>query len=428
LAPRRAALGILLTVRRGLPFDTALERGLRGLPEIDRRLAHELTAGVLRQEAELDAALAPLIPRGLSTVDGRIREVLRLGAYQLRHLERVPAHAAVTTAVELARETAGERVTGFVNAVLRRLPREGGAAAAPKRSPSQRLATAWSHPEWLVARWVERFGEDDTERLLEWNNQHPPLVVQPARLPIAELESRFTAAAVRYFPAPYHAGLVVDESKPDRLPGYADGWFLVQDPSQALVTRFAGVPPGATAFDACAAPGGKSLRLAATAGMVVAADLARRRLPRLRDNVRRAGRENIHVLLADAAHPPIRPVDFVLLDAPCLGTGTFARHPDARLRVQPEALTRLAQEQGLLLDAAADRVRPGGVLCYATCSLEPEENAAQVDAFLARHPAYRREPVSGEFPVNAAGDLEVLPHRDGMDGAYAARLVKSGAA
>lgn len=416
-------------MRRGVPFDLALERGLRTLPDIDRRLTHELAAGVLRQEAELDGALAPLIPRGLGTVDARIRDVLRLGAYQLRHLERVPPHAAVTTAVDLARETAGERVTGFVNAVLRRVPGEGTPTSTTVRRPDpERLAAKWSHPEWLVARWLARFGHDDTERLLAWNNQHPPLVVQPARLSSDELQQRFHSAGVRFFPAPYDAGLVVEESKPDRLPGYADGSFLVQDPSQALVARFAAVPNGALVFDACAAPGGKTLGLAASAQLVVAADLARRRMPRLHENVLRAGRHNIRLLLADAAHPPIRPVDFVLLDAPCLGTGTFARHPDARLRVKPEALLRLAQEQAMLLDALATRVRPGGVLCYATCSLEPEENLEQVTAFLARNPEFRREPVPGDFPLSPVGDLEALPHRDGMDGAYAARLVKTGAA
>ena len=413
-------------MRRGVPFDLALERGLRTLPEIDKKLAHELAAGVLRQEADLDRVLAPLIPRGLGTVDARIRDVLRLGAYQLRQLERVPPHAAVTTAVDLARETAGERVTGFVNAVLRRLPREGDPAVTTVRRPDpERLAAKWSHPEWLVARWLARFGHDDTERLLGWNNQHPPLVVQPARLGSDDLQQRFQEAGVRFFPAPFDAGLVVEESKPDRLPGYADGWFMFQDPSQALVARFAGVPEGAVVFDACAAPGGKTLGLAATAGLVVAADLARRRLPRLRENVARAGRHNIRVLLADAAHPPVRPVDFVLLDAPCLGTGTFARHPDARLRVKPEALERLAMEQAALLDALAARVRVGGVLCYATCSLEPEENGLQVAAFLARNPAFRRETAVGEFPLSADGDLEALPHRDGMDGAFAARLVRT---
>jgi 16S rRNA (cytosine967-C5)-methyltransferase len=347
----------------------------------------------------------------------------------LRHLERVPPHAAVTTAVDLARETAGERVTGFVNAVLRRLPRVGETPPSTVRRPDpERLAAKWSHPEWLVARWLARFGHDDTERLLAWNNEHPPLVVQPALLTSDELQQRFGAAGVRFFAAPFDAGLVVEESKPDRLPGYAEGWFMVQDPSQALVARYAGVPEGAVVLDACAAPGGKTLGLARAARLVIAADLARRRLPRLRENVARAGRDNIRIVLADAAQPPVRHVDFVLLDAPCLGTGTFARHPDARLRVKPEALERLAREQALLLDTLATRVRPGGVLCYATCSLEPEENASQVAAFLERNPAFHREPVAGNVPVNGLGDLEALPHRDGMDGAFAARMVRTATA
>jgi 16S rRNA (cytosine967-C5)-methyltransferase len=160
---------------------------------------------------------------------------------------------------------------------------------------------------------------------------------------------------------------------------------------------------------------------------VIAADASRRRLQRLRVNLLRAGHGREFPVVADALHPPIRTVPAYLLDAPCLGTGTFARHPDARLRVSPEALERLAAEQAELLDSAADRVAPGGVLCYATCSLEPEEDALQVDAFLLRRPDYSRAP-SGAVPaelLSSAGDLEVLPHRHGMDGAFAARLVRA---
>lgn len=425
MAPRRAALGILFAVRRGVPFDAALERGLGALADADRRLAHEIAAGILRHERELDDTLAPLVPRGLANVDRRITDILRLGAYQLQHLERIPSHAAVSTAVELAREAAGERATGFVNAVLRKVTRDRQPVERPSVDSAAAMAAQWSHPEWLVARWIERFGAAETSRLLEWNNQHPPLVVQPARLSFDELAARFDAAGVRHFEAPCGAGIVVEESHPDRLPGYADGWFQVQDPAQALVVKSAGLTPGDTVFDPCAAPGGKALAFSAQASRVIAGDLARRRLPRLLQNVARVGRDNVRVIIADAAHPPVRPVDLVLLDAPCLGTGTFARHPDARLRVRPEALSRLVTEQALLLDAVARVVRPGGVLCYATCSLEPEENSLQVDAFLARHPEFRRQPISGEWPTTADGDLETLPQRDGMDGAFAARMVRA---
>jgi len=417
-------------VRKGVPFDTALERGLGALPEMDRRLAHELAAGVLRREASLDADLLPFIPRGPASVQPVVRDVLRLGTYQLRHLERVPAHAAVATSVALAREAMNERVTGFVNAVLRKVSGLGREAAVPPpgEDDADRLARAWSHPLWLVARWLRFFGVEDTERLLEWNNTRPALVVQPARVSLGDLERRFAEAGIGAFAAPHEAGLVVDTARPEALPGYAEGAFFVQDPAQALVVRFAGFPAGATVVDACAAPGGKSLAMGRTARIVVCADASRRRIQRLRENLARAGSGVEHVILADALEPPVHEVDAYLLDAPCLGTGTFARHPDARLRVEREALVRLAEEQRRLLDAAADRVRPGGVLCYATCSLEPEEDEVQVDDFLARHPDYRRVPPE-DFPselVSEAGDLLILPQRDGMDGAYAARLVREG--
>lgn len=408
-----------------MPFDVALERGLAGLPEVDRRLAHELAAGVLRHGDVLDDLLAPLVSRGLDTTDAVVRDILRLGVHQLVQLERVPRHAAVATAVELTREAVGERATGFVNAVLRRVTPQTG-VPGPSPDCAADLARAYSHPEWLVTRWLARWGADDTRALLEWNNAHPPLVVQPAALSLDELAAGFDRAGIRTFQAPYGAGLVVEESHPERLPGFADGAFFVQDPAQALVVRFAGVPRGGAVYDACAAPGGKAMALSRTAGAVVAADAARRRLPRLRENLRRAAGRGAWPVLADAFHPPVRQVDAVLLDAPCLGTGTFARHPDARLRVRADALARIVTEQARLLDAVATRVRPGGVLCYATCSLEEEEDGAQVDAFLARHPEFRRAPLPGVgLPTTPEGDLLLLPQRDGMDGAFAARLVRA---
>jgi 16S rRNA (cytosine967-C5)-methyltransferase len=200
----------------------------------------------------------------------------------------------------------------------------------------------------------------------------------------------------------------------------------VQDPAQALVCRFAGFPPDALVYDACAAPGGKALALARRARVVIAADISRRRLHRVRQNVARAGRGNERLLVADAARPPIRSVKAYLLDAPCLATGSFARHPDARHRIREDAIGPLTAMQSRLLEAAADRIARGGVLCYATCSLEPEENEDRIAAFHERHPDFRREP-PGDFPpelLTPAGDLATFPHRDGMDGAFAARLVR----
>lgn len=414
-------------MRRGTPFDAALDRVLPSLSDADRRLAHELAAGVLRTEQRLDRRLDPRVRRGIARTDLAIREILRLAVYQMEHLDRIPGHAAVTTAVSLARQVGGERQAGFVNAVLRQVSRDIADPVPPAEpDTAATLAARGSHPRWLVERWLQRFGPDATADLLDWNNSHPPLVVQPARWSAGELQRAFAAAGINSFEAPWAAGLVVDTTRPAELPGYEEGGFYVQDPAQALVLRFADFPERSVVYDACAAPGGKSIGLSRRVEAVIAGELARRRVERLRGNLERAGAGNAAVVLADAMHPPFRRLDAVLLDAPCLGTGTFARHPDARLRVGPAGLVRLAAEQSALLDAAAAAVAPGGVLCYSTCSLEPEENEMQIDAFLNRNPAFRRSP-SGDIPqqmLTPAGDLAILPHRDGMDGAYAARLVR----
>jgi 16S rRNA (cytosine967-C5)-methyltransferase len=423
LAPRRAAFAILDRVRAGVPFEQALDREVKRLTEPDRRLAHELAAGVLRSRTALDERLARLVPHGWAGVAPELKDVLRLGAFQLTALDRVPAHAAVDTSVALAKAAVGLRAGGFVNAVLRQLGRDG---ARDDRTPAgpERLARDASHPPWLVDRWLGRFGPEETAELLRWNNSRPRLVLQPARAGQDTLERRWRESGIAVTPAPFGAGLMTDRTRPRDLPGYNAGEFMVQDPAQALLVRFADLPRGATLYDACAAPGGKAIAFGRTAGCVIAGDLGRARVRRLEENIRRAGSGREHAIVADARRPPVRPVSAVLVDAPCLGTGTFARHPDARWRVTPEALVELAERQAELLDRAASVVAPGGLLVYATCSLEPEENGRQVDSFLGRHPEFRRER-SETFPAeltSSEGDLMILPQRHRMDGAFAARL------
>jgi 16S rRNA (cytosine967-C5)-methyltransferase len=275
-----------------------------------------------------------------------------------------------------------------------------------------------------VERWLARFGEAATERLLQWNDTRPRLVLQPARAGVEELERRWRAEGIAVEPAPYGAGLVTDRRRPQDLPGYAEGDFVVQDPAQALLAWYADLPAGATVYDASAAPGGKTIALGRHAGRVVAADVSRSRVRRLAENLRRAGSGREHPVVADARRPPVRAVEAVLLDAPCLGTGSFARHPDARGRVSPEALASLTGLQEELLAHAAEAVAQGGLLVYSTCSLEPEENERQVERFLGAHPKFAREPAD-TFPgalLSPEGDLMILPQRDRMDGAYAARL------
>jgi 16S rRNA (cytosine967-C5)-methyltransferase len=404
-------------VRAGTPFAAALDRAAASLSERDRRLAHELSAGVLRARGALDREL------DLRRTDPRLTDILRLGAYQLRRLARVPAHAAVSTSVELAREAAGPQAARYVNQALRRLagrPRTGQAAAS-NSGPT--------HPAWLVERWTRHFGETDAQRLMAWNDTRPTLTLQPGQWDQATLAAHLARAGIPCSEAPFGAGLRIPSMRVAGLPGYAEGGFLVQDPAQALVIRFAAIPRGAAVYDACAAPGGKAVGLARAGARVLAGDLRRERLARLRDTIRRLG-VAVPLVAADLLAAPFRrgAWDAVLVDAPCTATGTMARHPEARWRLSPSGLERLARRQAALLDAAAALVRPGGLLIYATCSLEPEENETQVDAFLERHPEFARRPAAGAAPPalrTAGGDFQALPHRDGVDGAYAARLARS---
>lgn len=374
---------------------------------------------MLRQQRALDDAL------DLDQADPRLHDVLRLGAYQLRHLTRVPPHAAVSTSVDLARETVGEAGTGYVNHLLRRLSATGYRVSGNNRS----------HPDWLIARWKARFGPDETARLLEWNDTKPELVLQPARWDQATLLQRLREAGIKADVAPFEAGIRVYRMADSRypiaqLPGYTEGAFLVQDPAHALVARYAGIPSGALVYDACAAPGGKAVALEALGARVLAGDAHHERMGRLADTTRRAG-VAIHTVAANLEAAPLRPgsVDAVLVDAPCSATGTIRRHPDARWRLRPGVFQRLAERQTRLLNAAAPLVRPGGLLIYATCSIESEENESVVERFLTQHPEFTRTPRHqlGPFSelLTPRGAFRSYPQRHGIDGAYAARLIRA---
>jgi 16S rRNA (cytosine967-C5)-methyltransferase len=405
-------------VRTGATFQTARDRALPALAERDRRLAYELAAGVLRRRAQLDRLLS------LTGADPRLHDILRLGAYQLQALERVPAYAAVSTSVELARETAGEGGARFVNQALRKL------AGARDQVPGMRP----SHPRWLVERWQARFGKADTDRLLAWNDTKPALTLQAARSDQTALARRLREARVGVTEAPFGAGLSIVRTPgsrrpaPRQLPGFSEGAFIVQDSAHALLCRYAGISPGTMVYDACAAPGGKSVMLERGGARVVAGEARAHRVPRLVETVRRAG-VAIRVAVADLLSAPFGPdcCGAVLVDAPCSATGTFARHPDARWRIAPRTIARSAARQRTLLAAAAALVRPGGVLVYSTCSLEPEENEDVVTRFLDHCRDFARAPVPGAVPaelVTPVGDFQTLPQRHGTDGAYAARLVR----
>jgi 16S rRNA (cytosine967-C5)-methyltransferase len=408
-------------VHAGAPFGVARDRYLEGLDTRDRRLAYELAAGVLRRRAALDAALE------LTRADRRLHDILRLGAYQLRFLSRVPPHAAVSTSVDLARAEGGEGAARYVNQALRRF--------AERRESGSGTRGA-SHPDWLVRRWRRQFGSEDTGRLLVWNDSKRPLILQAAKWDQDQLARRLRRAGYGVAEAPYGTGLEIVRAKsgarfplPAEMPGYREGGWIVQDPAHALVCHFAAIPQGNVVYDACAAPGGKAVILERLGARVLAGDENRQRLGRLAQTTRRSGTA-IRLLCADVRAAPFAgaTIDAVFVDAPCTATGTVARHPDARWRLRPGLVERAAAQQRKLIAAAASLVRPGGVLIYATCSLEREENEAVVDDLIAANPAFARTPPTDAVPselLTDVGDFRALPHRHGIDGAYAARLVRS---
>ncbi|MEX1181886.1 MAG: 16S rRNA (cytosine(967)-C(5))-methyltransferase RsmB [Gemmatimonadota bacterium] len=441
---RAAALAVLRDTRRGILADIAFDNAARDLDQRGRAWTQELVYGTLRLRGRLDHVLAALSARPLGRIDDDILDVLRLGAYQLLEMDSVPAYAAVSQSVELARRTA-RSAAGFVNGVLQSLRRAPAAVTFPsfEADPVAHLSTWGSHPRWLVERWLTRYGAEAARRLVTSNNERPQLYLRALGQPRA-VQALLLSQGIEVEPVSFAPGAlrVLNGSAAAAL---AAAPVIVQDPAAGLVVTYAGTTTGSV-IDLASAPGGKALSLAAGVGavegrdgrpFVVAADRSRRRLARVTDSAARLqrsapeglGQLGIAAVAADARTPPFRAADMVLLDAPCTGTGTLRRHPDGRWRLAPEDIASLAALQSELLDSAAGLVRPGGVLVYATCSIEPEENELQVAAFLERHGEFdmdqQAQVPGGQLEpglLDTDGTLRVLPHEHGVDGAFAARL------
>ena len=427
---RIAAANVCADLRGGELLDPSFDRRVAKLDARDRRWTQELVYGMLRRRALIDALLSERVRGGLARLDPDLTDLLRLGTYQLVYMRSVPPYAAIAQTVELAKQRHGMGASKLVNAVLRRLDREGASpdALPAPTDPVDALSLGYSHPRWLVARWIARWGAAETEQLLAANNTEAPLVLRPHGIVREQLEAMLESAGVHVEEAPLAPDSIQitgSVSSLTDLGAFRQGLFFVQDPAATLVVQYVGLPPLATVADLCAAPGGKSLELGRTAALVVTADLSMARMQRLSANVKRLDARNLLLVVADARFPAIRPVDVVLLDVPCTGTGTFRRHPDARWRLKPSDLAVMSALQRAIIRAAATVVKPGGLLIYSTCSLEPEENDAQVESFLRDSPEWRLEPPpEGSVPpgVLDAGRLRVLPQRHGTDGAFAARL------
>lgn len=416
------ALGAIL--RRGRTLDQALGAapGLEALAPRDAAFARLLLLTTLRRLGQIDAFLAGLMDRPLPARRGAVQDVLRLGVCQLAFLETAP-HAAVASTVALAHGRQLAPYRGLVNAVLRRASREHGAIQS---LDAARLNT----PGWLWQSWTQAYGAARCRAIAEAHLSEPPLDLSPVGNAAEPAEELCATRGARRMPG--GTLRLCGAGDVTRLPGYETGAWWVQDAAAALPARLLGPVAGKQVLEIGATPGGKTAQLAAAGARVTALDRSPARLARLRENLARLGLE-AGIVEGDALdwRPPA-PVDAVLLDAPCTATGTIRRHPDIPHGRSPADVARLAELQARLLARAAGMVAPGGLLVYASCSLQPEECEARVGAFLAASPGFARLPVRpGELAgvseaVTVAGDLRTLPchwaKEGGMDGFYAARL------
>jgi len=444
---RLAAYQVLTEVARGADLPAALARARDRLPDSrDRALVTTLSTGVLRWQRALDHLIATAARRSPDRLDHEVLLVLRLGAFQLRYLDRVPAPAAVHESVELVRRVGKGSAGGLVNAALRVIADPGGPATLPpppasptdRRAALDHLGIAGSHPGWLVERWLDRMGFETARRWVAFNNSPAGLTLRANRLRCDRetLAAELAADGVETRPTRYAPdGLDVVAGTPLRGAAFEAGRFIVQEEASQLVAELAAVPPGERVLEGSAPPGGKTTALAAAQqgrGLLVAADRRSARLRLLRATLDRTGVDGAVLVQLDLRQAvPFPPVfDCVLVDAPCSGLGVLRRDPEIRWRRRPEDLVRLAEVQREMLARAAVAVRPGGRLVYATCSSEPEENQAVVAAFLEAQPAFvRRSAAGGRVPdalLDADGQLVTRPDPHGLEAFFGAVLDRTG--
>lgn len=447
--PRFIAIAALCEqARRGEPAERIVEESLQKLPPADRRdtqLAAALIYGVLRWQGYLDAVISEYAAHPLSKMKCRTLQALRIGAYQLLFMDRVPDSAAINETVQAVKDAGQPKwLTGFINGVLRNIARDREALPDPRKMDEKRfpLAALLSHPQWLLGRWEKRYGRERAIRICQANNALPPLTLRvntkkTTRAQLKEdLDRHGLACANGLFASTAvmldgYKGLIAD------IPGFVEGYFQVQDEAAQLVTELSGPFGDGKYLDGCAGLGGKTSHLAQLlpdGGRVVAVEPNTRRARLLKENLARLGLSaKVTVRQGTLAETDLgdgAPFRAILIDAPCSGSGVIRRHPDIRWSRSEDDLLRYQAKQLSLLHAAAGLLLPGGVLVYATCSIEPEENDQVISRFLTAHPEFAltdcREILSENCAplVDAKGFFRTLPGDHGMDGFFAARLKK----
>lgn len=443
---REMALFVLTAVEKegaysNLALNYVLEKHRPG--KLDRAFVTELAYGVLRRKNTLDWALAHFVKKPLSQLALPIHNILRMGAYQLLFMDRVPASAACNESTELAKKYGHPGMVRFVNGTMRSLARRKSELQYPdfQKNPVRHIALRYSHPDWLVERWLAEFGPEETIRICRADNDPAPNTVRTNTLKIsrgalaAKLEAEgLSVRETDYAPEGLNLENILSYGS---LDSYREGLFQVQDESSMLAGRALMPEPGAKVLDSCGAPGGKTTHLAQimeNSGEILAVDLHPHKLALIEDSCGRLGITNVRTLAADARSLPDSLnewADYVLVDAPCLGLGVLRRRPDSLWRKQPGQIDEIVGVQSEILHGAARVLRPGGVLVYSTCTITREENTGQVESFLKARDDFAAEDLSPYLPAGLderdtykLGYVQILPHRYGMDGFFIARLRK----
>jgi len=444
---RQLATEILLKVDTRKSYaDVLLDHSLKDttLSDRDRALVTELAYGTLRWRGKIDARLSLYLRNPLEDTDPFIRNLLRVAFYQLLFLDKIPNYAVVNEAVQLAKAHGGNKVAGFTNAVLRCFLRERDkTTVAPATKDWQEfLAIEHSHPQWLVEKWLDYFGRDETEALMKANNTVAPLILRVNALRSSReallallAKSGISAVATPWSPA----GIwVKSRSQVNQLPGFQEGLFQVQGEASQLISYLLSPKGGERILDACAAPGGKTTHIAelmADTGRVIALDKSERGIAKIRENVVRLRLASTCAAKSDVSQKlPEKlcgPYDRILVDAPCSGLGTLRSNPEIKWHRNETDVKRLSDLQERIVDRVVYNLKPGGVLVYSTCTLNRDENENVIEHFLERHKEFVLDDPASYLPEEAGslvrgGYYVALPHRHNTDGFFAARMSKIG--
>ncbi len=439
---RELALNVIHDIHNGKDFvNVLLPKALKksGLSRLDRALATELVYGVLRMEGTIDWVLSQFSSRKIDKISPKALDILRLGVYQLLYLDKIPPRAAVDESVQLAKENFHQGIANFVNGILREIDRSRDKIVYPKKEEDliAYISLKHSHPEWLVKKWIDEIGAKETEKLCAANNVRPQLKLRANLLKITPEELAGTLRRRGVITTPSKLlpeGLVVTEGAGlAELKEFKEGFFFIQDESSMLVSHILNPQEGETVLDVCAAPGGKTTHMAEimkNKGSIIAADINPLRLNLLKQSCERMGNKIISIIQVDALKPNKvlrKPVDKVLIDAPCSGLGVLARRPDARRKKTLRQIEELANLQGELIESVSYLVKPGGSLVYSVCTISKKETLGVIDAFLNKHPEFKLDDINGYLPLELRTNnkwIQLWPHKHRTDGMFIARLIR----